>query len=118
MIHPKLASSAGHRRPNLREHQFSYSMPFNKSRPTRLFSSGHDAPSVQGKLESSSTVDADEQWTGRKSLQLSNATPDAVYNVFKGQLEQGTVSCPDLTEVAYDGNNVCVASRQQAKLKY
>ncbi|KAG6069058.1 hypothetical protein E4U32_005146 [Claviceps aff. humidiphila group G2b] len=80
-------------------------MPFNKLRPTRLFSSGHDAPSVQGKIESSSTADADEQWTGRKSLQLSNATPDAVYNVFKGQLEQGTVSCPELTAVAYDGNN-------------
>ncbi|KAG6044905.1 hypothetical protein E4U17_000346 [Claviceps sp. LM77 group G4] len=79
-------------------------MPFNKSRSTRLFSYGHDAPSFQGKL-GSSTADADEQLTGQKSLQLPNATHDAVYNFLMGKLEQGTVSCPELTAVAYDGNN-------------
>ncbi|KAG5936880.1 hypothetical protein E4U60_002304 [Claviceps pazoutovae] len=87
-------------------------MSFNKSRPTCPFSSGHDAPSVHGKLESS-TADADEQQTGRKSLQLPNATHDAVYNVFKGQLEQGTVSCPELTAVAYDGNGNPLTQRSR-----
>ncbi|KAG6141670.1 hypothetical protein E4U24_004885 [Claviceps purpurea] len=87
-------------------------MPFNKSRPTRPFISGHDAPSVQGKRESS-TADADEQQTGRKSLQLLNARHDAAYNVCKGQLEQGTVSCPELTAVAYDGNNNPLTQRSR-----
>ncbi|KAG6047101.1 hypothetical protein E4U39_000741 [Claviceps sp. Clav50 group G5] len=87
-------------------------MPFNKSRSTRLFSSVHDAPSVQCKL-GSSTADADDQLTGQKSLQLPNATHDAVYNAVKGQLEQGTVSCPELTAVAYDGNNNPLTQRSR-----
>ncbi|KAG5971818.1 hypothetical protein E4U58_007191 [Claviceps cyperi] len=87
-------------------------MSFNKSRPPRPFSSGQDAPFVQGKLESSST-DADEQQTGQKSSQLPNATHDAVYSVFKGQLEQGTLSCPELTAVSYEDNNNPLTQRSR-----